>query len=494
MFVLWGEGSPYWQVALGYAFVGIGVGFAGTPASHSLTGSVPVSRAGMASGTADLQRDLGGAFMQSIFGALLTAGYAAAVGAAYRGAPNGDQITASTQASSEVVLRAPRPSPRSTRSTRRPITAGAKTSFLDGADWAYAAGIIAVLIGAAIVFFCFPKRDDEQRLLAEYHAAGHGRRPLDLTRGAPCCSSASTSPRHWRTRSRRASARSTGCVIWLARRSSSRARPWSRRMSSPEASTRPWRPSSASTSRPMTCSSRGSPSSDRPGATARSPGTRTPSIWSEVLGEARAQSRIVARYLAFMLIAGTIAAFGVLNGNSILIVGAMAVSPDLLPLTAACVGVVGRRVRLASRAVGTLAVGLALASAASFTVVTVLRAFGLLGAEIDLNGPGAFAPPAVNASTFVVAFAAGVAGMLAFETRASAAVGVAISVTTIPAAAYLGVSTAVGDGPGSLGAFQVLLVNVTMLLLAGTLTLAIQRRFGRAPAVLTEVARPRPAR
>ena len=58
----------------GYAFVGIGVGLAGTPASRSLTGSVPVRRAGMASGTADLQRDLGGAVMQSIFGALLTAG------------------------------------------------------------------------------------------------------------------------------------------------------------------------------------------------------------------------------------------------------------------------------------------------------------------------------------------------------------------------------------------------------------------------------------
>ena len=59
---------------MAYAFIGIGVGFAGTPASHSLTGSVPVQRAGMASGTADLQRDLGGAIMQSIFGALLTAG------------------------------------------------------------------------------------------------------------------------------------------------------------------------------------------------------------------------------------------------------------------------------------------------------------------------------------------------------------------------------------------------------------------------------------
>ncbi len=78
MLLLWKEGIPYWKVGLGYALVGIGVGLAGTPASHSLTGSVPVRRVGMASGTADLQRDLGGAVMQSIFGALLTAGYAAA--------------------------------------------------------------------------------------------------------------------------------------------------------------------------------------------------------------------------------------------------------------------------------------------------------------------------------------------------------------------------------------------------------------------------------
>ena len=78
MLLLWKDGISYWKVGLGYALIGIGVGFAGTPASHSLTGSVPVKRAGMASGTADLQRDLGGAIMQSILGALLTAGYAAA--------------------------------------------------------------------------------------------------------------------------------------------------------------------------------------------------------------------------------------------------------------------------------------------------------------------------------------------------------------------------------------------------------------------------------
>ena len=75
MLLVWKEGTPYWEVAIAYALIGIGVGFAGTPASHSLTSAVPVQRAGMASGTADLQRDLGGAVMQSIFGALLTAGF-----------------------------------------------------------------------------------------------------------------------------------------------------------------------------------------------------------------------------------------------------------------------------------------------------------------------------------------------------------------------------------------------------------------------------------
>src|SRR5262245_54119408 len=97
MLLLWQDGSAYPVVALGYGLLGIGAGLAGTPASRSLTGSVPVTRAGMASGTADLQRDLGGAIMQSIFGALLTAGYAAAAAAAIAGAPPNPDLTASVQ-------------------------------------------------------------------------------------------------------------------------------------------------------------------------------------------------------------------------------------------------------------------------------------------------------------------------------------------------------------------------------------------------------------
>ena len=54
------------------------------------------------------------------------------------------------------------------------ITAAAKTSFLHGDQWAYTAGIVAVLIGAAVVFLFFPKLERERRLLAEYQAEGSG--------------------------------------------------------------------------------------------------------------------------------------------------------------------------------------------------------------------------------------------------------------------------------------------------------------------------------
>ena len=50
------------------------------------------------------------------------------------------------------------------------IVAAAKSSFLQGDDWAYAAGAVAVLIGAALVFLCFPRREAELELLRRYQS------------------------------------------------------------------------------------------------------------------------------------------------------------------------------------------------------------------------------------------------------------------------------------------------------------------------------------
>jgi MFS transporter, DHA2 family, multidrug resistance protein len=168
MLLLWDQGSPYWQVGLGYALIGVGVGFAGTPASHSLTGSVPVQRAGMASGTADLQRDLGGAIMQSIFGALLAAGYAASFAAAIAASPNAQKVSDSVEAQLTKSFAGAEAIAQQSPKYADQITAAAKASFLSGDQWAYIAGIVAVGLGAALVFFAFPRKEDERRLLAEY--------------------------------------------------------------------------------------------------------------------------------------------------------------------------------------------------------------------------------------------------------------------------------------------------------------------------------------
>ena len=106
--------------------------------------------------------------MQSILGALLTAGYAAAIGSAIASAPDQQKITDSVSAQLQksfdgaiaVAQRYPKYADE--------ITAAAKSSFLQGDRWAYTAGIIAVMVGGVLIYTCFPKKDEEQRLLAAY--------------------------------------------------------------------------------------------------------------------------------------------------------------------------------------------------------------------------------------------------------------------------------------------------------------------------------------
>jgi MFS transporter, DHA2 family, multidrug resistance protein len=168
MLFLWTETASFWVVVLAFCFVGVGIGLSGTPASRSLTGSVPVTRVGMASGTADLQRDLGGALFNSLFGALLAAGYAAAITASLTAAgetsipPNvSNELEMSYAGAQAVAEEYPQYATE--------ITAAAKEAFLAGDQQAYLAGIIAVLVGGALVFLVFPKADKERELVEGYH-------------------------------------------------------------------------------------------------------------------------------------------------------------------------------------------------------------------------------------------------------------------------------------------------------------------------------------
>jgi hypothetical protein len=169
MLLFWKDGASYAPVGIGYLFVGVGVGFAGTPASHSLTGSVPVRRAGMASGTADLQRDLGGAIMQSLLGALLTAGYATAFTKQIAASPNASSVSTSVESQLTKSFASAADLAQQYPQYSKQIIAAASKSFVDGADWAYTAGMIAIALGAVLVFFMFPKKEREQAMLVEFH-------------------------------------------------------------------------------------------------------------------------------------------------------------------------------------------------------------------------------------------------------------------------------------------------------------------------------------
>lgn len=171
MLVLWQQGTSFAFIALGYVLLGIGIGLAGTPASRSLTGSVPVRRVGMASGTADLQRDLGGAIMQSILGALLTAGYAKSFNAQIASTPQAasisddvvTQLTKSYSGAESVAAQYPQYSTQ--------IVAAANESFLTGQKWAFFAGLVGMLVGTALVWFAYPDKDEEEAMLVEFATA-----------------------------------------------------------------------------------------------------------------------------------------------------------------------------------------------------------------------------------------------------------------------------------------------------------------------------------
>jgi uncharacterized hydrophobic protein (TIGR00271 family) len=197
--------------------------------------------------------------------------------------------------------------------------------------------------------------------------------------------------------------------------------------------------------------------------------------WVEVMGQARANSRPLARYLALINVAAVIAAIGVIVSSSILIVGAMAVSPDLLPICATCVGLVGRRQGLARRAFLTLTLGLSLVVVTAAILSAALTWTHLIPASFTVEQSSLSTLAHTDYSTVLIALAAGIAAMLSFESGASAAVGVAISVTTIPASAYLGVAIGAGGAGKAIGALVVLLVNVSLLIVSGSLTLVLQR-------------------
>ncbi|MET9456716.1 DUF389 domain-containing protein [Streptomyces canus] len=200
-------------------------------------------------------------------------------------------------------------------------------------------------------------------------------------------------------------------------------------------------------------------------------------LWEHLTDATHEESTLSVTYLAFITLATMIAACGVVLDNAILIVGAMAVGPEFGPLAAFSTSIVQRQPRLAARSVIALLVGFAAAMAVTVGFTWFMDALNLFH-KSDLEGdrPNTAFVYAPDAFSFVVAVLAGIAGTLSLTSAKSGAlVGVAISVTTVPAAANAAIALAYGDTGQTVGSTNQLLLNLGGIVLAGTLTLLFQK-------------------
>ncbi|MFC8894726.1 DUF389 domain-containing protein [Streptomyces cinereoruber] len=200
-------------------------------------------------------------------------------------------------------------------------------------------------------------------------------------------------------------------------------------------------------------------------------------LWEELTEATHEESTLSVTYCAFMVLATMIAACGVVLDNAVLIVGAMAVGPEFGPLAGICTAAVRRAPRLAVRSLLALFVGFAVAIAATTLFSLAMDALDLFSrAQLDAERPNTRFIWQPDPFSFVVALLAGAAGTLSLTSAKSGAlVGVAISVTTVPAGANAAVALAYGDLGQMWGSIEQLALNLFGIVLAGTATLYAQR-------------------
>ncbi|WP_217573328.1 DUF389 domain-containing protein [Streptomyces sp. GbtcB7] len=200
-------------------------------------------------------------------------------------------------------------------------------------------------------------------------------------------------------------------------------------------------------------------------------------LWEHLADATHEESTLSVTYVAFLTLATMIAACGVVLDNAILIVGAMAVGPEFGPLAGICTALVRRVPRLAWRSLNALLVGFAVALVVTVGFTYFMDAVGLFSAvKLDAERPNTNFIYRPDAFSFVVAVLAGVAGTLSLTSAKSGAlVGVAISVTTVPAAANAAVAFAYGEYRQAWGSTEQLLLNLLGIVLAGTFTLVVQK-------------------
>lgn len=211
-------------------------------------------------------------------------------------------------------------------------------------------------------------------------------------------------------------------------------------------------------------------------------------MWEDLEGRLSEESTVSVVQVVFYAIATVLAGIAVLLDSAILVVGAMIVGPEYGALAGVSAGLVQGRWPLVRRALWSLTVGFLVGIAVTIVATWGLAAAGLVDETLLLRErPQTGFIYAPDALSFVVAFLAGLAGMVALTAgRSGAVLGVLVSVTTIPAAGNCAVAVAFSattDSADSRRAYLdqaatslgQLLLNASGIVLAGLLVLFLHR-------------------
>jgi len=223
---------------------------------------------------------------------------------------------------------------------------------------------------------------------------------------------------------------------------------------------------------------------DRPRHNARRGRTfqnETAPIWDLVESKVEADSVYAPSWYTLLALAGVIGAVGILTNSTILIVGAMVVGPEYSAIIAVAMGIERHDHAAVGRGLRALLVGFVIAIVVTFVFSLFIRLIGevpeayrdgLRPVSDLINSPDMF--------SVIIAVAAGIIGVVSLtEARAGALIGVFISVTTIPAAADIGLSVAFQSWRAARGSTFQLLLNVVLLILVGAAALRSQRLLWR---------------
>ncbi|TXS40127.1 DUF389 domain-containing protein [Streptomyces sp. uw30] len=205
-------------------------------------------------------------------------------------------------------------------------------------------------------------------------------------------------------------------------------------------------------------------------------------VWEEVEARIRAEGTYRPSFYVYLAIAGVLGAVGIITNSQILIVAAMVVGPEYGAITSVALGIDrGSRTRV-RQGLFALTAGFLLAIAVTFLFSWAIRGLDFQPKAFELGiRPVSTLIDAPNFFSVVVAVLAGVVGIMSLtQARTSSLLGVFISVTTIPAAADVGVSCAFSSWSEARGALIQLLLNIVLLILVGVLALRFQRAVWRS--------------